>query len=61
MASSRNPLFPEPPGKPEIIPTRSYATRPVVADLRPLIRKSEIWIKNFTTHGGRLTNAMLYY
>jgi len=61
MASSRKPLFPEPPGQKENIPTRKYATRSVVADFRPFIRKSEIWIKEFTTRGGGLTNAMLYY
>jgi hypothetical protein len=61
MASSRKPLFPEPPGKKENIPTRGYATRPVIADFRPFIRKSEIWIKEFTIRGGGLTNAMLYY
>jgi hypothetical protein len=61
MASSRRLQFPEPPGKQESFPTRGYATRPVVADFRPFVRKSEIWIKKFTTRGGRLTNAMLYY
>jgi hypothetical protein len=29
--------------------------------LQPLIRNCEIWIKEFTVHGGVLTHAMLNY
>jgi hypothetical protein len=61
MASSRKPLLPEPPGTKENLPTRRYASRPVVADFRPFIRKSETRIKEFTARGGGLTDAMLYY
>jgi len=61
MASSRKLLFPEPPCTQENIPVRGYATRPVVADFQPFIRKSEIWIKEFSAGSGKLRDAMFYY
>ena len=61
MASSRKPLFPDTVSREENIPSRGYAARSVVADFLPFIRKSEIWIKDFTASDGKLTNAMHYY
>jgi hypothetical protein len=61
MASSRKPGFPEAADREDTPRRAEQTTRPAIADFRPFIRNSEIWIKEFTIRSGRLRCAMLNY